>query len=226
MWLFQPWRMSNFNHKFPIPQVIAAAYGCLTFLSSGCLPIPKASSSAYLYIDVSDQTPDRMLEEVRILFRIQRSLPPGTPMTISTFADESATIYVGQPVADRARFNDCIGELLVAPPLVGELRSTRFDRLFDSIETDVGKSANSVVAIVSDGGFELSGTDAEKTLNKQIATLAKQANLHGLILVGVLPQYRIIWTKRLLRLGKRAGVYGTNDTPYAFYKFSSAARGH
>jgi|GEM_PF-3509958 len=178
-------------------------------LSLGCAPSARQEPvQAVFAIDVSCPIKARLIAYAGLIYQAQRSLAPGSKVSILIFGHSAQLIYSGSRILGRDTFNADIGKYLSEPPNALTQPGTHFERLFDSIARQVTKPC--VIVIATDGGMEDHSKAVIKDLDQCFACLAKK-HIEGISLVGVSPAFRMEWQAWLKPFGAVARVRGMQD---------------
>ena len=181
-------------------------------LTNGCTPItPQAPVQAIFAIDVSCPAKARLIAYASMVYRVQRSLPPGSKESILIFGHRSQIVYEGGRILGRDTFDEDIGKYLSQSHAVLTQPGTSFDCLFEAIASEVKQTGKPcVIVIATDGGMEDQSSPVMKDLDHAFTYLSHQ-QLEGIALVGVNPAFRSEWKGWLRPLGDLARVRGMQD---------------
>jgi hypothetical protein len=177
-----------------------------------CAPDKRQPVNLVAAVDVSSPDEGRLGEYGAVLFRMQRSLPGGSSVTVSTFSGGAQVVYSGPPIASRGRFNEQIGEELLRSHKRQRAYGTRTDAaLSQAVRAVERATVPTIVVVATDGGIEDQGPTVRRSLEESVSRLAASSNLRAIVVFGVLPQHRELWQRWLAPLGDRALVRGLND---------------
>lgn len=190
---------------------IMFALACALVLP-GCSSELSEPVSLVVAVDVSSPSEERLTGYGSSLYRVQRGLSSDSVLSVRTFADSGETVYEGERVAGRGKYNERIGSELLKAHKRKRTPGTRSELALEAVADAVERSSLLCVAFIyTDGGVEDQGSSVKESLAKSIKRLAGCEQLVAVVVSGVLPEHRELWKEWLKPLGDKAYVRGTND---------------